>query len=245
MKTIVRIGLTAAALALFANTAAAQTVLPNIPVYAPSFQGLLISGDWGMGANDDAKFGSTSSPMTIGGAVGYGAGMFNVLGGVGYVNTKNDMVAKPISFGGQVNVTVFQPAESPLSVSVLAGAGYTSFKDTTSAGNTLLKNLSVPFGVGIAFAPPTSGSINFKLFAAPRGVYLSQDPGADKASRFGFGVSGGVAVTFAQGFGLHGAVDWSTFSEKTEGTSVYPKISPLVFGLGAHYVLPIGPSSEM
>jgi opacity protein-like surface antigen len=65
-------------------------------------------------------------------------------------------------------------------------------------------------------------------------VYSRWDFGGDDtSSRFGFGASGGVNVNFNAGFGIHAAIDWATFSEKTE--DLLAKYSPLHFGAGLHY----------
>jgi hypothetical protein len=236
MKAVSRFSAAALALVLFAGPAAAQLINMPVVTYPAGYQGLMIRGDWGMGMNDDAKFG-TSSPMAFGGTLGFGSKMFNVNAGAAYLDTKDPELAKPIEFGGNVGVTVLNKADQPLALNIFAGVGYAAIKDTTS-GSPSAKLLNVPFGVGVAFKPPTSGSVGFSIWAAPRGQYFSQDfsaVGADKVNFFGFGVSGGVNVDFAQGFGIYGAIDWSTFSEKTVGTNVYPKFSPMYVGAGASY----------
>jgi opacity protein-like surface antigen len=234
MKTIVRISLAAVAVAVFANAASAQ--LPTMPVYtAPGgYQGLMISGDWGMGMNDDAKsYGSSDSPMAFGGAVGYGAKMFNITALVGYLDHKNAALSKPISFGGNVGVTVLQKAESPLAINVFGGVGYTSL--SLEGGGSVGTNLNVPFGVGIGFAPPSSGSVSFQVWGAPRGNWTQFSPEVgESTSRFGFGAAGGVNVNFAQGFGIHAAIDWTSFSEDTDAGLA--SASPMVVGAGLHYL---------
>ena len=97
---------------------------------------------------------------------------------------------------------------------------------------------NVPFGFGLVFNPPMSGSVGFDIWAAPRANYMSQDAsnvGGEKVNRFGFGVSGGVNVNFMQGFGIYGALDWTTFASKTTTLATYPKISPLYLGAGLSY----------
>ena len=230
MKTIVRISLAALAITVFANTAAAQ--LPTIPVYTSpaGFQGLMVSGDWGMGMNDDAKYG-TDSPMAFGGGIGYGSGMFNITGLVGYLDPKVDGLNKPISFGGNIGVTLLKKADSPLAVNLFGGAAYTSFSE--DPGDAIGTSLNVPFGVGIGFSPPSSGSMSFQIWAAPRGQWTQFSPEVgDSDSDFGFGASGGVNLNFAQGFGIHAAIDWSTFSSDVEGGD---STSPMVVGAGLHY----------
>lgn len=214
--------------------APAMAQLSNMPVTTSpaGYTGVKISADWGMGLNDDSKWG-TSSPMAFGGMIGYGGGMFNINAGAAYVNTKVDTYKKPISFGGNVAVTVLPSTEqSPLAVNVFAGAGYTSYKD--DADVQLLKQTDIPFGVGIGFSPAATGSVGFEIWAAPRGVYSIQDYGT-KFNRFGFGASGGVNVNFSQGFGIHAAIDWSTFSEKSVDQQIALKYSPMYLGAGVHY----------
>jgi len=222
-----------AVMGVWAAPAVAQ--IGQIPVYAApaGYAGLRISGDWGMGVNDDTKW-DESSPMSFGGMIGVGSGMFNINAGAAYVDPKVTDLKKPLSFGGNVGVTLMKPSEqSPLAVGVFAGAGYTNYK--TETDTDVLKQLDVPFGVSVGFAPAMSGNVGFEVWAAPRGQYSSSDFG-DKVNRFGFGASGGVNVNFAMGFGIHAVVDWSTFSEKTVGNTIANKYSPLLIGAGLHYV---------
>jgi len=229
------------ALALFVGGLLAQPAAAQwgyVPVYTSpaGYEGLLISADMGMGINDDAKIGE-DSPMAFGGRVGFGTANFNITGLFSYVDTKVDALKKVPSFGANAAYTVIKQ-ETGLAVNVFAGVGMWNAKDTTAASNSVLKVMDVPFGIG--FSPPTSGSVGFEIWAAPRGQLSMQDPGFDKATRFGFGASGGVNVNFAQGFGIHAAIDWTTFSEKTEGESIYPKYSPLLVGAGLHYTFRMG-----
>lgn len=238
MKVVSRISIAALALALFASPAAAQLLNLPVLVYPAGYQGLMIRADFGTGLNNDAKqFGVDKSPMAIGGMVGFGSKMFNVNVGAAYLNTRNDELKKPIEFGGNVGVTLINKAEMPIAVNVFAGAGYVAIKDTT-ANSPSAKILNVPFGIGVAFKPAMSGSVGFDIWAAPRADYMSQnfsDVGGEKVNRFGFGVSGGVNVNFAQGFGIYGALDWSTFAEKTTTLATYPKVSPFYVGGGLSY----------
>lgn len=231
MKTIVRIGLAALAITVFATNAAAQGgYLGYLPTYTSpkGYQGVMISGDWGMGMNDDAKI-SEDAPMAFGGMLGYGSGKFNIQAGATYVDPKVEGVSKPISFGGNLGFTLFQPAESPLSVNVFAGAGYWSV--SADGGEGLYTQLQVPAGIGISFSPPMSGSVGFEIWAAPRGQYVSVTPeGEDALSEFGFGAAGGVNVNFAQGFGIHAAIDWLSVGGDLDA-------KPMVVGAGLHYNL--------
>jgi hypothetical protein len=220
--------------------APAMAQLSNMPVTTSpaGYAGVRISGDWGMGLNEDTKWGE-SSPMAFGGMIGFGTGMFNINAGAAYVDPKLEGLKKPISFGGNIGVTFLQAtAESPLAVNVFAGVGYTDYKaeEAGAGGDEVLKQLDIPFGVGIGFSPPASGNVGFEIWAAPRGVYSSQDVlGTTKFNRFGFGASGGVNVNFNMGFGIHATMDWSTFSEKAVDNQISPKYSPLYLGAGVHY----------
>lgn len=241
MKKIAGISMAALAVALFANTASAQLGYMPVIVHPGGYQGLNIAAGIGMGMNDDTKGtkedGTTSAGMAFGGMVGFGAKMFNINVGVSSVDTKEAGLKKPLSFGGNVNVTVLKPAGSPLGVSVFGGYGTTSIKADDAAGTKLGSQTRIPFGVGIGFAPPMTGSVGFEIWAAPRGESTSLKPeGGTSVSQFGFGVSGGVNVNFAMGFGIYAALDWATFAEKTEGTVVTAdKYSPMLLGAGLKY----------
>jgi opacity protein-like surface antigen len=234
MKKIVGITLGALAIAVFANTASAQLGYTPVLVYPSGYAGLNIQGGIGMGLNSDAE-GADGKIFTYGGMVGFGGGMFNINAGVNQVDPKTDGVKKPLSFGGNVQVTVMKPAESPLAINVFGGFGMWNLKTDTDPSQDIVKVMNIPFGVGIGFSPPTAGSVGFEVWAAPRGNYLSEDYDGDKVNRFGFGASGGVNVNFAAGFGVYAAIDWSTFSEKTVDAGIAPKVSPLVWGAGLKY----------
>jgi hypothetical protein len=241
MKTMVRVSVAALALVVFAGSAAAQLV--NVPIYtAPAgYQGILVAGGVGVGGNDDAKF-AASSPLAYGGAVGFGTSMFNITGMVAQLDTKDEGgLEKEIEFGGQVGVTVMNKEAMPLAVNVYAGAGYVKF-DNNGAD---FKSLNIPFGVGVGYKVPTTG-VQVLPFVAPRGQFNSYSSGGASASQFGFGVSGGLMVNLPMGLGFHAALDWSTFAEKT-GTDLgdLPKVSPLIFGGGIHYVFKLPGASAM
>jgi len=241
MKKIVGISLGALAIMMLATPASAQLGYMPVIVYPSGYQGVNIQGGFGMGMNDDTKGvkedGTTSQGMAFGGTVGFGMKMFNINVGAASVDTKNFGVNKPLAFGGNVGVTVLRPAASPLAVSVFGGFATWSLK--TDPGGTKLGSMnSIPFGVGIGVAPPMTGSVGFEVWAAPRGNLLSQKPeGGESVSQFGFGVSGGVNVNFAMGFGIYAAIDWATYAEKTDdaGNVTADKISPMFVGAGLKY----------
>jgi len=239
MKKIVGITLGALAIAVFANTASAQLGYMPVIVYPGGYQGLNIQAGVGLGMSNDTKGvkadDTESQGMAFGGTVGFGAKMFNINVGLSSVDTKEAGLGKPLSFGGNVGVTVLKPAESPLAISLFGGYGTASIKDT--AGTKYGTQSRIPFSVGIAFAPPMTGSVGFEVWAAPRGESMSLKPeGGTSISQFGFGVSGGVNVNFAMGFGIYAAIDWATFAEKTEGSVVTAdKYSPLFLGAGLKY----------
>jgi opacity protein-like surface antigen len=223
---------------LLAQPAAAQWGYAPVYTSPAGYEGLLVSADFGMGLNDDAKVGVDDSPMAFAGRIGFGTSGFNITGLFSYVDTKNDALKKTPSFGANVGYTILKQ-ETGLAVNAFAGFGYWDVK-ADATDESVLKVMNIPFGIGIGFSPPSEGPVGFEIWAAPRGNYQTQDPGVDKANRFGFGASGGVNVNFAQGFGIHAAIDWTTFSEKTVEESVYPKVSPLIVGAGLHYNFRVG-----
>jgi hypothetical protein len=157
----------------------------------------MISGDWGMGMNDDSKAGG-DSPMAFGGMLGYGGGKFSIQAGANYIDLKNDELSKPVSFGGNAAFTLIHKPESPLSVNVFAGAATYGVSD--SSGTSQASFLSVPAGVGISFSPPSNGGLSFEIWGAPRGQWLQNSPeGGESSSYFAFG--GSPAERTCPGFG--------------------------------------------
>mgnify|MGYP003572401480 FL=1 len=234
------------ALALFVGGLLAQPAAAQwgyIPVYTSpaGYEGLRINADFGMGINDDAKVGE-DSPMAFGGAIGYGTSNFNITGLFSYVDTKVDALKKTPSFGANAAFTVLKQ-ETGLAVNVFAGFGMWDVKDEATS-TSQVKVMNIPFGVGIGFAPPSSGAVSFEIWAAPRGNYYSQDVpvlSTEKINQFGFGASGGVNVMFAQGFGIRAAVDWLNLPDKTlENSTIISSASPIVVGGGLFYTFRIG-----
>jgi hypothetical protein len=225
MKTTVRISLAVLALGVFATATSAQTV-GNVVWGALPGNGVTISGDWGMGINDDAKI-LGESAMYAGGRVGYSAQMFTIYGAGAYYPIGVEGVDGEVAFGGGVAVHVINKAEMPVSVSVQGGAGYVKSGDDT--------RLDFVGGPVIVINVPST-SVAVKPWVMPRVHYVKI---TDIDGEFGFGASGGLSVDLPMGVGFHAGVDWFTIGD--------PSIKPLTVGAGIHYTikLPAGGNGGM
>jgi hypothetical protein len=219
LGSIALVGLVAS---LTANTASAQ--LYNMPVYfSPAFgTGVGVYGDFGMGLNDDAKFG-TDAPIAYGGHVILGLSKFQIMGGASYVDTKVTGADKEISFGGNVGLTLFRTPASMVVVNVQAGAGYVKFGE----GATAATLWNFPIGVGLALNPPVVGAF-VEPWIAPRVQIFSTSVGDVSDTDIGFGVSGGINANLLLGIGAWAALDWLTVKPGTSTESV----SPMRLGVG-------------
>jgi hypothetical protein len=226
---------------LLAQPAAAQVGYVPVYTFPGGYQGLMVGADFGMAGNSDAKVGD-DSPMAFAGQVGFGTGQFYINGLFSYVDTKVEALKKTPSFGANAGFTLLKQ-ESGLGVNAFAGFGMWDVKDEATS-TSQVKVMNIPFGVGVGFTPPSSGSVKFEIWAAPRGNYYSQDIPAfssDKINQFGFGVSGGVNVMFDMGFGIRAAVDWMSLPEKTlDNNTIVPSSSPMLFGAGLFYAFRMG-----
>jgi hypothetical protein len=212
---------------------AAQAQTAAVPVwYSPAFgAGVGIFGDWGTGLNEDAKFDTgvdASSPMAFGGHILFGAAQFKISAGAWYLDTKNDLLKKPINFGGNLGVTIYKGATSPIYVDLMAGAGYTKLQDTS--GTDLSTTWAFPIGLPIAYGATLSGGHMVEPWVAPALLIFSdKDQVADTSfTKIGFGVSGGINFYSAMGIGVYVVADWS--SAKRFGAT--ESISPFRLGAG-------------
>ncbi|UCF40464.1 MAG: hypothetical protein JSW43_12145 [Gemmatimonadota bacterium] len=212
------------ALALSLGVGVAQAQLYNVPVFfSPAFgTGVGVFGDFGMGLNDDAKFGA-DAPLAFGGHVIVGLSKFQIMGGATYVDTKTTTFDKELSFGGNIALTLFRTPASMVVVNVQAGAGYAKF----GTGADEYKELNFPIGVGLALNPPLVGAI-VEPWIAPRAHIFRQTLAGTSQTEVGFGVSGGVNASLLLGIGAWAAVDWLTI--KPEGAT--ESLTPFVLGAG-------------
>lgn len=217
-----------------AGTAQAQT--QGMPVwYSPAFgSGVGLFADFGTGLNDDAKI-TDSAPINLGGHILFGASVFKVWAGVWSFNPKDDLLKNPITYGGNLGVTIYKGAGSPVVVDLMAGAGYTKLSAADAVPSTgELKTWNFPIGLPIAYGATLSGGHMIEPWIAPMLQIFS-----DKAEGFGagidtsttnlgFGVSGGINFYSSMGLGVYVNADWS--SVKRFGST--ESISPFRLGAG-------------
>ena len=224
LGSIALVGLVAG---LAANTASAQFV--NSPVYfSPAFgTGVGVFGSFGMGLNDDAKFG-TDTPMSYGGFAILGLSKFQIAGGAMYVDTKTSTLDKEVTFGGNIGLTLYRTPASVLVVNVQAGAGYVKFGD---AATTEVKTWNFPIGVGISANVPVVGAF-VEPWIAPRvHIFSTSVTGGSSETDIGFGVSGGINANLLLGLGGWAALDWHSVKFGGSTTST----QPLTLGVGLYW----------
>jgi hypothetical protein len=201
------------ALGLLASPALAQ-MLGN-PVYFSPKQGvgLTIAGDYGRGLND-----ASGKTNYFGGRATLGLPMFAITVGGG--SAKPSDGASATSFGGDVAVTVVKGPMVPVTVSLQAGAGYSSVSS--------VKTLHVPAGVALAFNVKSPGA-SVEPWVAPRIDYVRVKVGTLSTNQTKVGASGGVNVGLPSGLGFHAALDYVNVSGG----------SPFMVGAGVHYTIKI------
>jgi opacity protein-like surface antigen len=210
---------------------AAQAQTASVPVwYSPAFgAGVGIFGDWGTGLNDDAKF-ADSAPMSFGGHILFGAAQFKISAGAWYLDTKDDELKKPITFGGNLGVTIYKGATSPIFVDLMVGVGNTTIKDTSDTFKTT--TWAFPIGLPIAYGATLSGGHMVEPWIAPQAIIFSDKTEGfavdTSVTKVGFGVSGGINFYSAMGIGVYVVADWS--SAKRFGSD--ESISPFRLGAG-------------
>lgn len=215
-------------------TPAAAQIHGNATYAAMPGTGVTISGDFGMGLNDDAKWYNDNdelkSPMYIGGRIGLGLEKFGVWAGAGGFPIGISGASAKVGFGGGAGFHVLSGPEMPVTVSIQAGAGYYKYETE--------KNLIVPFGALIAINIPTTG-VGVTPWIYPRGEYYSfKESSLDiSENKVGFGVSGGLMVTLPMGVGLQGTLDWKSikFGEGTDAVTW----KPMVVSFGLHYKIKV------
>lgn len=226
-RTLGLVAVAALAASVIASPAMAQLV--NFPVHAsPNARfaegnSVGIYGGYGRGLNDDS--GKLDS---FGGAAVVGFNRFAIKAGAASVKDGGGPGDSKITFGGQVEVGIFKPAESPIAISGFAGYGLMS---------DVIK-MRVPFGLAIGVAPPMSGGTTVEIWGAARGELSQLDelvlPGS--SSQFGFGASGGVSVSLEMGVSLGVAIDWLSIDLADTGSST----SGLLFGGFVGYSFALG-----
>ncbi len=218
-RTLIGLATVGVGLAMVAAPAKAQ--LMGYPVYAwTSGPGLTLAGDFGRGLNDES-----GRLNAFGGRVGVSLPMVHFWAGAATLDLRVDGIGNEFTFGGGFGIDVFDPPLVPVAITFQAGAGYMNQSDPLGLGNDL-GVWNVPIAVAFTFDVPSPG-IDVTPWVAPRVHYLRSSFGGASNSEFGFGASGGLAVTLPAGFGAHFAADFMSIGD--------PSVQPLVFGAGLHY----------
>lgn len=222
MKAVSSLSAAALALGLAAGTASAQ--VSGIPVnYAPAATGVTVHAEYGRGLNDES--GKINS---IGGGVTLGLPMFQVGAALSYFGLK-DTEPQEISFGGHAAYKLPLPPTTPVTLSVVAGLGYTSFD---AGGNTLL----VPAGVTLGIKVPST-SVDVMPWVSPQ-FRLTRVSNGTSESESSFGASGGVSIGLPVGVGFDLMLDWNRIPENAFGSTA-PSANQISFGIGAHYLIQV------
>ncbi len=217
---------------LLASTAQAQlAVFPTW--YNPTGSGVGIFGMFGMGLNDDAKFGG-GTPSSFGGMVTVNAGVFKAWAGANYVNTKATITGfdKEVTFGGNLGVGLYkQQSASPVMVDLMVGVGYAKFGEEVTGQIT---QLQFPIALPVAVALEVSEGYTLAPWFAP-GLQIFNTKlrdatvGDTTETNIGFGVAGGLNFQSTMGLSLFVVGDWST------ATIFDSKNKPFRFGAGIGY----------
>jgi hypothetical protein len=213
-------------LALFASPVLAQ-MLGN-PVYFSPKQGvgLTLAGDYGRGLND-----ASGKTNYFGGRATLGLPMVAITAGAGSEKQSSSIGgASFTSFGGDVAVTVLKGPIVPVSLSLQAGAGYSS--------KSGIKQVHVPIGAALAFNVKSPGA-SVEPWVAPRlDLYRASGTGiVNPTTEKHVGASAGLNVGLPSGLGFHLALDYTYV--KGLGTLSSSERSPFLVGAGVHYTIKI------
>jgi hypothetical protein len=168
--------------------------------------------------------------MTFGGHLMFGASAFKISAGAWYLDPKVDGLKKPIDFGGNLGVTIYKGAGSPIFVDLMAGVGYSKLQtDDTVAIALEQKIWNFPIGLPIAYGATLEGGHMIEPWIAPvLQIYNWSVNAGTSNTDLGFGVSGGINFYSAMGLGAFVVLDWQsvTFEGDVESTK------PLRLGAG-------------
>lgn len=231
-------GASALALCFLAVPATGQLVGNPIYFSPRGTTGLMIAGDYGRGLNEAS---GKANFVGVRGALGISP--VTVSAGIGIL----DADETDVTFGGNLEARVFGGSLSDVSVSVLGGAGYMKTGDPSASE---LEILSLPLGIGLGLRIPTSG-FSVEPWVAPR-LHIQRATATFAAfphdifiseTDTRFAVSTGANLETAAGLGFHAAVDYLA---RTIDLIRGRHISPLRFGIGAHYTIriPVFPNKK-
>ncbi len=170
-----------------------------------------IAGTYGRGLND-----YSGKVDAFGAAIGRTAERVTFMGAFGYLSEGDGEYTAGASMGVDLNT-----GEGPR-LSAQAGVGWMDF-DFLDETVTLWR---IPVGLAVK-GSLESDKATVMPWVMPR-LNISHATGAgDSDTETDFGASGGVSVTMANGFGVHGALD-ALFGDSH---------TAWLLGLGVHYVL--------
>jgi hypothetical protein len=232
------IALVGLAMSLAAGAAQAQQEV----WYSPAFgAGVGIFGDFALGLSDDTKLvdprtAEEKAPMAYGGHAYLGASMFKIWAGAWYVNNKVDGVKNELAFGGNLGVTVYKGATSPIYVDLMGGAFYSKLTLPDSIyglGSDLEgKQWDFPVSLPVSYGAMLAGGHTVEPWIAPtlHIVNTKETLGAtsESSTDLGFGVSGGINFYSAMGIGAYAMIAWQSVKIGDAAES----ITPLALGAG-------------
>ena len=211
----------------------AQAQLATFPTwYNPTGSGVGINAMFGMGLNNDAKYGG-GTPSSFGGLVTVNAGVFKAWAGANYVNTKATITGfdKEVTFGGNLGVGLYkQQSASPVVVDLMVGAGYAKFGEAATGQVTQLQfPIAIPIAVDLEVSPGYRLAPWFAPGVQIFNTKLTDTAGDTTETNIGFGVAGGLNFMSTMGLSLFVVGDWST------ATIFGTKNKPFRFGAGIGY----------
>jgi opacity protein-like surface antigen len=218
-------------LALTGTSAGAAAQLNSLPVFVSpkGGTGLTLAVDYGRGLNDASGQNTAwAARATI------GLTALTVGAGIGTVNPQvsfSDRDAE-LQYMGNAALRIFGGPLVPVAVNIHAGLGFLQREVGTGVDRRVY---NVPVGVAAALNVPTPG-FSIEPWIAPRFQVTRHEQGGDSDHQTGFGLSAGVNVGFANGLGIHGAVDWTDLGAASlVSPGDIADVSPAVLGIGLQY----------
>jgi hypothetical protein len=224
--SLARLSAAVSVLGLIASPAMAQ--MWGNPVYFSPKQavGLTIAGDYGRGLNN-----ASEKTNYFGGRATLGLPMVAITVGGGTEKPSGTFTGENTPwFGGDVAATVLKGPVVPVSVSLQAGAAYSS--------KSGYKQLRAPLGVALAFNVKSPGA-SVEPWIGPRVDILHvSGTGITSATETHVGASAGLNVGLPSGVGFHVALDY-LYVKAPAGGGSSSDYSPFVVGAGIHYTIKI------
>ncbi len=149
---------------------------------------------------------------------------------VGYVlsDSVTGFPSSEVALSGSVAYHVMNDADSPVSVTVQGGAGWSKPGDDPNDGTLLLFPLGVVIG-----GSTEAGSMMVTPWVMPRVEWTRSSPtGGTSSTDTDFGASAGVGFATEGGFGFGAALDWLLVDDGTGSNT-----SNLLISVGVNYVL--------